>query len=74
MLAKASAPYHLSIASAPIASAGDLTATPKEALLSVPPPRWLDEQTEIPSEEYNSYDYQLTAPVYSYYLLYLFSI
>ena len=23
-------------------------------------PRWLDEQTEIPSEEYNSYDYQLT--------------
>ena len=37
-------------------------AVKEEALLSVPPPRWLDEQTEIPSEEYNSYDYQLTAP------------
>ena len=24
----------------------------QEALLSVPPPRWLDEQTEIPKEEY----------------------
>ena len=35
-------------------------AVKEEALLSVPPPRWLDEQTEIPSEEYNSYDYQLT--------------
>ena len=36
-------------------------AVKEEALLSVPPP-WLDEQTEIPSEEYNSarYDYQLT--------------
>ena len=27
---------------------------------TVPPPRWLDEQTEIPSEEYNSNNYQLT--------------
>ena len=23
--------------------------------MSVPPPRWLDEQTEIPKEEYSSY-------------------
>ena len=34
-------------------------AVKEEALLSVPPP-WLDEQTEIPSEEYNSNNYQLT--------------
>ena len=34
-------------------------AVKEEALLSVPPP-WLDEQTEIPIEEYKSYYYQLT--------------
>ena len=36
-------------------------AVEEEALLSVPPP-WLDEQAEIPSEEYNSarYNNQLT--------------
>ena len=27
----------------------------QEALLSVPPPRWLDEKTEIPKKDYGSY-------------------